>query len=400
MDDNLLPMEGAEAFLRELEEELRRRRVGRFAFSLQLRADAVDDGVADALAGLGLARAYVGIDGYSAPQLRQLGRDAPAGAGVRAIDLLTDRGVYCLGNALLFGPTIPFASLRAEIDGLARVRRAPVHLLPIDARAGTAYFERAQKRGLMEGGFLWRHYRFEDARTERAADVILSMPTRLVERSPPIALYDLGYNLGIARRLLGHEDDGSYARISEAWNADQLRLLQAACEAAERGDTGELKARERDRVRAHDEALVAECDRLLAELERAVSRTQRRSVEVHARGRILSSVALAMGLAACRTQPFTLPPPDAGSVGGDLAATCPGARMPAPQIPMCLCPFGSGTIRVTIDGTGVVVALSASDGSPLPPDVQSCLDALFKDYCYPSLAGTTQEVMSSHCWVA
>src|SRR5207248_1576302 len=136
-------------------------------------------------------------------QLRQLGRDAPPDAGARAIDLLSDRGVYCLANALLFGPTIPFPSLLAEIDGLARIRRAPVHLLPIDARAGTAYFERARRRGLMEGGLLWRHHRFEDARTGRAAAVILSMPTRLVERSPPIALYDLGYNLGIARRLLG-----------------------------------------------------------------------------------------------------------------------------------------------------------------------------------------------------
>jgi hypothetical protein len=402
MDDNLLPLEGAEAFLRRLGDELARRRVGRIAFSLQLRADAVTDGVSDALVELGLARAYVGIDGFSAPQLRQLGRHAPAEAAAEALDRLADRGVYCLANALLLGPTIPFESLRAEIDGLARVERAPVHLLPIDARAGTRYFERARERGLMEGGFLWRHYRFEDRRTARVADLILSMPTRLVERSVPIALYDLGYNLGIARRLLPSLDldDGAYRRISEAWNRDQLRLLRAAAEAAMDDRAIQLlKEEESERVRAHDEALVAECDAHLAALERAVSRAQRRTVEAHSRGRILSSVALAMGVAACRTQPFSLPVPDAGVAVADLGQSCPPGRTSVDQIPMCLCPFAS-TVRVSVDQSGVVSDVTAPDGSPLPPDVKSCLDAFFQSYCFPSLAGKTQEVLSSHCWVA
>jgi hypothetical protein len=400
-DDNLLPLEGAEEFLRRLREELQTRRVGEIAFSLQLRADAVTEGVADLLVELGLCRAYVGIDGYSASQLRQLGRDAPADAGQRAIDLLTSRGVYCLANALLFGPTTPFSSLRAEIDGLSRISGAPVHLLPIDARAGTAYFERAQRRGLMEGGFLWRHYRFEDARTERAAHVILSMPTRLIERSVPIALYDLGYNLGVARRMLGRPFSDDYLRIAEAWNRDQLRLLRAAVAAAEEGPEAvlRLKAEEGERVRSHDEALVAECDRLLVELERSASLAQARAVEVHARGRVLSSVALAMGLAACRTQPFSLPPPDGAIVDVDMAQGCPGMRMPSAQIPMCLCPYG-GTVRVSFDASGSVTGITAADGTPLPPDVQSCLDSFFAAYCYPSLAGTTQDLLSSHCWVA
>jgi hypothetical protein len=402
MDDNLLPLDGAADFLDALGAELASRRVGRLAFSLQLRADAVDERVADQLAQLGLARAYVGIDGFSAPQLKQLGRSAPAGAGQRAIDLLTERGVYCLANALLLGPTIPFASLEAELDGLAAIHGAPVHLLPIDARAGTRYFEKAQRRGLLEGGFLWRHHRFEDARTARVARLILSMPTRLVERSVPIALYDLGYNLGIARRLLPElAGDDSYARLSDAWNADQLRLLRAAVEAAHSDEaTLRLIAAESERVRAHDEALVARCDARLVELERAASRAQRRAVKVHDRGRILSSVALAMGLGACRTQPFTLPPPDAAVAPlEDLAKGCPSGRTPVPDLPMCACPYGS-QVQITLDGNGVVVGVVAADGTPLPAEVQMCLDSLFKDYCYPSLAGTTQEVFMSHCWVA
>ena len=250
----------------------------------------------------------------------------------------------------------------------------------------------------MEGGFLCRRYRFEDVRTERVGRGDPGVPTRLVERSVPIALYDLGYNLGIARRLFPEVDVGwaaaGYARIAEAWNRDQLRLLRAAARAAQAGTVEALQREESARVRAHDEALVGECDGLLGSLERALWQRP-----AHRRGHILSSVALAMGLAACRTQPFTLPPPDAQVRSDDLAAACPGTRLAEPDIPMCLCPFAS-TVRVTLDGSGVVVSVTAADGSPLPDDVKSCLDEFFKNYCYPSLANTTREVLSSHCWVA
>src|SRR5262249_10472943 len=65
MDDNILPLEPAAAlaWARALQDELAARRVPPIAFSLQLRADVVTPAVADALVELGLARAYVGIDG-------------------------------------------------------------------------------------------------------------------------------------------------------------------------------------------------------------------------------------------------------------------------------------------------------------------------------------------------
>src|SRR4029450_4434828 len=56
MDDNLLPLGPADArsFLGELERELPLRRVGRIAFSLQLRADVATPDVVEALVHLGL----------------------------------------------------------------------------------------------------------------------------------------------------------------------------------------------------------------------------------------------------------------------------------------------------------------------------------------------------------
>src|SRR6185369_17109632 len=204
MDDNLLPLDAvqAAAWARQLGAELGARGVGRIAFSLQLRADAVTGDSARALAEAGLVRAYVGVDGFSAPQLAALGRAAPAAAGLAAPALLAAVGVFPVCNALLIGPTFRLESIATEIDALARLRGAPIHLLPIDARAGTAYHARAARRGLLEGGFLWQRYRFEDPRTALLAQAVQGLPSRLEEHSVPLALYDLGYNVGIARRLI------------------------------------------------------------------------------------------------------------------------------------------------------------------------------------------------------
>jgi hypothetical protein len=60
-----------------------------------------------------------------------------------------------------------------------------------------------------------------------------------------------------------------------------------------------LIEREGPRVRALDEALLGECDAALATVERAVSRALHRSVRRHARGRLLSGLAISMTLAAC-----------------------------------------------------------------------------------------------------
>lgn len=459
MDDNLLPLDPAEAlgWLSDLGRQLRRRGVGRIAFSLQLRADAVTEEVADALAALGLVRAYVGIDATSRRMLRTLGRHAPEGAGERALARLARRGVFSVCNALLIGPTVRFEDLRAETTSLARLRDAPLHLLPIDVRAGTVYFERAACRGLLEGNFLYRKYRFEDGRTERVARVLLSLPTRLEERSVPVALYDVGYNLGVARRLvpavrlLVDELERAYRGIANAWNADQARVLLAAMDSADTGEAAvrDFVEREAPLVDRNDRALLASCDEVLERLEREVGRARGTTARAHARGRLLAA-ALSMGVAACGSRTglfggvessdahaggggpdagegcFGFPDATFGGADGpgldaaeydatvptDAAcATYADASLPDAMAPGGVCPDGTAAkgapydftracefcgppALLEFDSNGVLVSVQAGN-----PSVVDCLKAFLGKSCYPSLACTVQ-TLTGHCWVA
>jgi hypothetical protein len=463
MDDNVLPREPEEAarWAASLRERLDAKRVGPLAFSIQVRADTVSERSAWALARLGLARAYVGIDGYSPSQLRVLGRRADAGAGPRATELLSRNGVFSVVNALLVGPTIPFESVLNEIEGLSKLQHAPVHLLPIEVRAGTSYFRAAERRGLVEGGFLHWHYRFADRRTQRMAEIITSFPTRLTERSVPIALYDLGYNLGIARRLAPEvgiaEFAATFDRIAAEWNRDQIRVLRGAAIAAvadESDAAAAFVAREMNRVTELDQRLRDAADRSMSELERLVSHVRRRHVSLHARGKLLGSVAFSMSLAACggtvtesgnpantRTDAslggggtsgagnanggstsgsggvlssgsggvFLPPPPPAPyrpSVFDAAQTTCTepsrqvGTSRPKEdgyELDVTGC---GGDYLVTFDDQGRAVGFRLSDGDAGGSATVDCLRRLLQNHCYPSFAGKTIHAFIPHSWIA
>jgi hypothetical protein len=429
MDDNLLPLAPADAerFLQRFGAGLARQGVGPIALSLQLRADAVTPAVADALVAVGLVRAYVGVDGYSRPQLVRLGRAAPPDAGARALAHLNARGVFAVCNALLVGPTIPLESIRTELEGMRAIRGAPLHLLPIDARAGTTYHARAERRGLLEGGFLWRRYRFEDPRTAVLAEVITGLPSRLEEHSVPLALYDLAYNLGVARRLLPAlplaREAETYARVSDAWNADQLRILEAAVRIATDADMAAARrfiADEEPRVRRFDRGLLDETEEALRAVEAAVRASGRRAARAHMRGQLLSAVAFSMALAGC-SRPLAsnidggardVPPPPIEVGGYDWHWSAPevpiqdGAcrsdpRDAGPTFDLDYCFGGCIPQQVTarFDSDGRIVAIDGVDGGTLAPDVVACLLGSFSSTCYPSLAGTTQ-TLTGHCWIA
>lgn len=419
LDDNVLPKAPVDVarWARELRAELDARGVGRLAITLQLRADAVDEDAAAALAALGLARAYVGVDGYTASHLKVLGRHGHADAGPRAVATLRAHGVLTVVNALLVGPTIPFSSVRAEVEGIARVSGAAVHLLPLEVRAGTSLFRAAERRGLVEGGVLLWSYRFADAQTERFARALLSLPTRLAERSVPIALYDLAYHVGIATRLLPEGDFraslATFDRISAEFGADQVALLRRLVALVDDRDEAALEtaiANERMRLALFDRALVAACDRAVLDVAAEVSRITRSEAKPHMRSKLLGAVAFAMTLAACsKEQPE--PPLDASIVdlgavdlgADDLGADDAGARPDACFASdlrriECDCSIPEYIVTFDADGRATEVTLGG-DGGALEASARECALRYLALSCYPSFA-SSEQTFSSHCWLA
>jgi hypothetical protein len=66
--------------------------------------------------------------------------------------------------------------------------------------------------------------------------------------------------------------------------------------------------------------------------------------------------------------------------------------------PLC-CPSPSAGLTISFDAEGKPSAFGVADGGALSPDIERCLRSFVGDYCYPSLAGTTQ-TFTSTCWVA
>jgi hypothetical protein len=200
-------------------------------------------------------------------------------------------------------------------------------------------------------------------------------------------------------------------------------VLRAAATAAATGDRDAVLAfrdREGPRVRRLDDELRALSAWALRSIERAASRAQGRAVRSHARGSLISAVALSLAMAACDRHalqsqipegprdapvetPLGPPPSDAIIVIGDGAAAgdagvCPPGLTPQPSLWGTCC--GAGQLEVTFDAAGVATSVRIADGSDAGANVVDCVQSMLARYCYPSFAGTTQPLLSTHCWVA
>jgi hypothetical protein len=206
-------------------------------------------------------------------------------------------------------------------------------------------------------------------------------------------------------------------------------------------------ASERERVTAYDRALLGACDAALAELERSVSALRARRVRAHTRGQLLGALALSMSLAGCsqatgegagggsggasvvagsgagvggeatagqgaesgRASAGSAAAPVAGAAGAatdggasGVPAACEaadGAALRQREFSCCGGLQPGAALRVEFDAQGKPVAFTGPDGARVTEEIERCLRQFLGSYCYPSLAGTTQEFMS-HCWVA
>jgi hypothetical protein len=93
---------------------------------------------------------------------------------------------------------------------------------------------------------------------------------------------------------------------------------------------------------------------------------------------------------------------DAGDAA-DTAGMCRDGLIPSSQLPNspgCGGSCGDVQADVTFDAYGVPGRVRPADGGMFTEVALDCLQRLLAGYCYPSYAGTTQTLVSHHCWVA
>ena len=363
MDDNLLPLatDDALAWTRALGAALRARDVAQIAFSMQLRADVC-------------TRDVVGAPGRPGPGTRLCRHRRLLGPAARRPRAQRARRRRSRGAGEPRRGRRVHGLQRAHHGANVRVRRGAGRDRGAGARAACACPPAAHRRTRGQrvlrarpppraprGRHAVPGLSLRRSRTALLAEALLGFPTRLEEYSVPVALYDLGYNLGIARRLLPASDIREpidiYSDVTARWNADQMRLLRAAAAAAasgERARVRELISAQGDRVRRLDDELRAQTAGALALVERIASRARGATVRSQ-RARAAAVGGRAVGGARCLRRP------DAGQRARrrtgqtlqfiDAGPSCALSRLTvAPSLDL---PIQCGDVQaeVTFDGT-------------------------------------------------
>jgi hypothetical protein len=305
VDEHLLPYgeSDALAFLERWRRGLERRKVGRFGIGGMLRADRLTPAVAQAFAGLGLIRVFVGLEFATPDEARRFGRRAP---GARELELLAEfarLGVVTVSNLMLVHPYSTPATLSAGIDFLAGIPHGSFEATRMMAYHGTRLSDRLAAEGRLLGNPLRYGYRHEDAVVEHFAEAF----SRL--RGEVFRDYSIGYRthdahlaLALRRRLgeptragLDERLDAARREVNELYVA-AFRDALAWAEAA--GDAGALE-RMLDGRRGEAEELTGELQRIEGQLLADAPRGSRLFAPMRAAAAGAISFCLLAGSGAC-----------------------------------------------------------------------------------------------------
>jgi hypothetical protein len=399
VDENHLPEGESEAVaaLRALDEALSRRRVGRRAVSMMLRADAATPAVVAAMARLGVVRSLLGVESMTRSSLAALGRDSTPGASVPAMSLLARHGIAFHFNILLIHPGSTMEGISRDVAALGRVRAGLLDPFQVEAYEGTRLFEGLARRGRLGGGpFVW-HYELEDPAAQRFARLFRIVKTRVLARIPLTAFaYDVTGSLAVASHLgmvrrSGPRLQRRAARLVERHNRLMLGTLERMIEIAPQG------AREHERFldESSESAarLTLEFEALKDGIEEACASPLTCDLALP-RTAAAAAIALSILGSGCTQTRLTgdTTPEDRVEIVETAEADVPadacthadaeaelGSAISTGLDAGCedVCSLGSERFRFILDDDGHVVDVELSDGGTVPDEIRTCyLDAL------------------------
>ena len=325
-DDNFLPPGREQRFARiaDLGRALEARRLGRIAFAIKARPDALDEELLRQLVSMGMFRVFLGIEAGTAESLTALGRRQKVEDNVRALELVSRLGIHCCFNLLLLNPDSSLEDLAGNVRFLREHPRNPMNFCRTEIYAGTPLELRLRAEGRLRGDYWGYDYRIADERAQAAFEVIF--PSFEQRNFGEQGLHHLCMQVDYEHQLRAHffgpsSDLGCtvkrYVASVNLNTADHLdaivaEIARAVPSAAERAA---MVAEHRASIDADGERLRREGLELLEQIhaDLAAPRPSRRGWTRKAAAGIAASLAVA---AACHKEQNTQiaemapPPPD------------------------------------------------------------------------------------------
>jgi radical SAM superfamily enzyme YgiQ (UPF0313 family) len=276
VDENHLPRRPDDALfqIRALDRELERRRVGRRAISMMLRADVATPAVLEALADLGVTRSLLGVESLDRAGLAALGRGTAPEANAAALRGLVRRGIRFHYNLLLVHPYSTIASIGREVAALKQVHGGLVDPIATEVYEGTDLFRRLQAEGRLRGGPILWFYEPADEQAARFARIFRALGNQAQTVLPLTSFaYDVQGMLAVSEQLgrIGperHRLGEALDRITERHNALWVETLEQALAIARRGDEDAI-APLVERTGRHAARLILELEAVRRRLEEA-----------------------------------------------------------------------------------------------------------------------------------
>lgn len=136
------------------------------ALVIKCRPNDVDPGLFRLLKGMGVIRAYVGIETNSGEGIVSLNRRITAADNRRALQVLQELDVYCSFNVLIFDPEATLGGVAANLDFMEEMADRPFNFCRAEVYAGTPLRHALEAEGRLRGDYFGWGYEMRDPRVE------------------------------------------------------------------------------------------------------------------------------------------------------------------------------------------------------------------------------------------
>jgi len=262
-----------------LRSSLERFRMTDIALVIKCRPNDVDPELFRLLKGMGMIRAYVGIETNSDEGIVSLNRRITSEDNRRAMEVLRELDVYHSYNVLIFDPEATLEGVSRNLDFMEEFGDVPFNFCRAEVYAGTPLKIILEQEGRLRGDYFAWGYQIRDPRVEVLFRIAVTAFGSRNFKHDGVANLNLGlrFDNEVVRRFHAGSVDRSWQRrmvdFSRRIAADSVARMREAVafvEAADVHDAALVKSFTLDlarRVAREDLGFVRECKALRRELE-------------------------------------------------------------------------------------------------------------------------------------